>query len=157
MNGANLSKLSYIYVVLLIETEEKALVQVWRELRKPKCRQLQFFFQPLLLDLKPSFVFWQSWQKKVQLWATVTNKCRVGVLFDRFEKAENIQTDGMEGSCYVSFPVCCSNMSCLALNVLNCRSSDFGVDLMLQCQTHFVVWCMKKWAFRWKPNPLRRT
>ena len=62
------------------------------------------------------------------------------MLFDSFEKAENIQTDGMEGSCYVSFPVCCSNMSCLALNVLNCRSSDFGVDLMLQCQTPFGVW-----------------
>ena len=43
MNSAHLSKLSNIYVVLLIETEEKALVQVWRELRKPKCRQLQFF------------------------------------------------------------------------------------------------------------------
>ena len=43
MKSAHLSKSSNIYVVLLIETEEKALVQVWRELRKPKCRQLQFF------------------------------------------------------------------------------------------------------------------
>ena len=43
MNSAQLSKLSNIYVVLLIETEEKAPVQGQRELRKPECRQLQFF------------------------------------------------------------------------------------------------------------------
>ena len=66
MKSAHLSKLSNIYVVLLIETEEKAPVQGQRELRKPECRQLQFFstsvdgFEALICS---DSEFDESWQK----------------------------------------------------------------------------------------------
>ena len=72
MNSAQLSKLSNIYVVLLIETDEKALVQVRRELRKPECKQLQFF-QPLLMDLKPSFVWILNLTKLAKISSIVSN------------------------------------------------------------------------------------
>ena len=73
MNSAHLSKLSNIHVVLLIETEEKASVQLRRELRKPKCRQLQFF-QPLLLDLKPLFVWILILTKLAKISSIVSNR-----------------------------------------------------------------------------------
>ena len=72
MNSAHLSKLSNIYVVLLIETEEKAPVQVRRKLRKHKCRQLQFF-QPLLLDLKSLFVWILNLTKLAKISSIVSN------------------------------------------------------------------------------------